>query len=353
MGTETSTAGDPIKAAGRCNALDGLRFWAITLVVMSHLDILGQGGVGNGIFFALSGFLAAMPFRVDAEKKFVSVKYFATYYWNRLCRIIPVYWVVITVVKVITAGTFFPTRAEYFRNILFIESWGHLWFLRQLMIMYICLPFIMLFLAGVKWVCGHFTARGDIVCAVVLGGLSWLTNNKTFFINLFLMGMAAAYLFRGMSRFLEELGRRKWFSVASDVILFLLLIGCVLSSEPVLRRINPAFEGYYIGWQLTVPCTLAACFGIILLLANPKGLVARILGCKLFAALGQISFGIYLVHMFLIRYTNVTGNVRHFLFVYGLSVCVATVLYIFVEKPSAVLAKTRSLKAVFEYYRGL
>ena len=79
----------------RNSSLDGVRAIAITLVVASHTGILGQGGLGNAIFFCLSGFLAAIPFKQDVEKDFLSIKTILNYYLNRLIRILPVYYVVI------------------------------------------------------------------------------------------------------------------------------------------------------------------------------------------------------------------------------------------------------------------
>ena len=46
------------KNSSRINSLDGLRFLAITLIIASHCNFLNQGGLGNDIFFALSGFFA-------------------------------------------------------------------------------------------------------------------------------------------------------------------------------------------------------------------------------------------------------------------------------------------------------
>ena len=47
------------------NAIQGLRFWAISLIIASHCGILMQGGVGNVIFFAMSGFFVCRPYSAD------------------------------------------------------------------------------------------------------------------------------------------------------------------------------------------------------------------------------------------------------------------------------------------------
>ena len=64
----------------RVKALDGLRFWAITLVVASHSGFLSQGGLGNNIFFVLSGFFAMNPFRDIEVDRIFRNKYIFKYY---------------------------------------------------------------------------------------------------------------------------------------------------------------------------------------------------------------------------------------------------------------------------------
>lgn len=75
----------------RNTSLDGLRALAITLIVASHCNFLNQGGLGNAIFFCLSGFLAVSPFSQDGEERFSSLPKIGQYYWNRIMRIIPAF----------------------------------------------------------------------------------------------------------------------------------------------------------------------------------------------------------------------------------------------------------------------
>ena len=59
----------------RNGSLDGLRMWAITLIILSHCGLLAQGGFGNAMFFAISGFFMSSPFVLDdPEKRVISLK---------------------------------------------------------------------------------------------------------------------------------------------------------------------------------------------------------------------------------------------------------------------------------------
>ena len=65
----------------KSNSIQGLRFWAIGLIVASHCGFLSQGGLGNCIFFAMSGFFACQPFADDDyEYGYFSPANFIKYY---------------------------------------------------------------------------------------------------------------------------------------------------------------------------------------------------------------------------------------------------------------------------------
>lgn len=53
--------------------LDGLRAFAICLVVVSHTQafkLTGQGGLAVSFFFVLSGYLLVLPWKKDGEERF-------------------------------------------------------------------------------------------------------------------------------------------------------------------------------------------------------------------------------------------------------------------------------------------
>ncbi len=98
-----------------------------------------------------------------------------------------------------------------------------------------------------------------------------------------------------------------------DVLALLLLLGCVLSSNSVLSRFDERFAKYYIGWQLPLWCSSLTGILILLLLLNPTGFLSKLLGNKVFVFLGKISFGIYLIHFFLIPYVSLGSAYKNFI----------------------------------------
>lgn len=92
---------------------------------------------------------------------------------------------------------------------------------------------------------------------------------------------------------------------------------------------------------------------VLSVLINTKGIIVKLLGFKPIAYIGKISFSIYLIHMFLIPYFYSDSIISTFILVYFFSICPDSVMYVFIEKPSMIYSKTKSIKSVIEYYRDL
>jgi peptidoglycan/LPS O-acetylase OafA/YrhL len=350
----------------RNEALDGIRMVAVTLVVLSHTNILNQGGLGNAIFFCLSGFLAALPFVQDGERRYLSAQNTLNYYFSRLFRILPLYYFILISVKWLTGNKFFESKTVLLQNMIFTDCYGHLWFLQQEMVMYLILPFLMILMAVIK----SFIPRkyNDAACVIVLlfiTQLTWkfltpdifyLRGNGTkmaFRIWQFTVGMAAAYLYRIYVKSGSQWDKHRGVRIGLDILASLLLIGCVLSSSSVLGRIDKQLVGFYVGWRFPLWCSSLAGVLILCLLVNPTGFVAKLLSNKILVVLGRISFGIYLVHFFFLPYVSLGSKYKSFVFIYAISACVAYVLHIFIEKPCGIFAKTKSIKQFKDYYKNL
>ena len=78
--------------------LDGIRGAAALLVLAEHIGLVpgGVGVVGVLLFFALSGFLLAIPFARNPERA-ITLEYMRVYMRRRLLRIIPMYYTVISI----------------------------------------------------------------------------------------------------------------------------------------------------------------------------------------------------------------------------------------------------------------
>lgn len=113
----TSRSPERGEAAGYLPELDGLRAFAILLVIAYHVwDYRGanpvgramnvlvrEGWVGVDVFFALSGFLITRILRASRA----SPRYFRSFYIRRSLRIFPLYYAVLallTVVGVVAAA---------------------------------------------------------------------------------------------------------------------------------------------------------------------------------------------------------------------------------------------------------
>jgi peptidoglycan/LPS O-acetylase OafA/YrhL len=138
----STTAGDGPKASvfaqQRIQALDGLRGLAAIMVVADHTWpwFKGLGASGVWIFFAISGFLLARPFVFTPERIF-SPRFLANYLRRRFLRIVPMYYVYLFIVFILTGRT---TTA--IMHGLFIEGTSHLWAIPQEIIFYLLWPLV-------------------------------------------------------------------------------------------------------------------------------------------------------------------------------------------------------------------
>ena len=107
-------------------ALDGIRGLAALLVLGQHTAMTGTGGIfGVWLFFCLSGFLLATPF-VKQPNRALSWPYMTNYLIRRIKRIVPMYYVMITVTIL-----FMGKIDVAIRHYLFLQADGHYWTITQ------------------------------------------------------------------------------------------------------------------------------------------------------------------------------------------------------------------------------
>lgn len=393
----------------RVDSIDTLKAWAIFIIILSHNSVMGQGGVGNCIFFAAAGFMAAAPFsETPFEKRFSSVRDILLYYIKKIIRIFPSFWIIILLAYAIYPGLFFSSRQELVSLMLVKNINGqnaHIWFLQNILALYFLTPFIGLLLrliyaigakaagAGRKGAGtgregagadrkGNGTGRegfevrrkvngadrfteiwpllaGAILILVAVLKVSFslpaaLLSKEgqpaTIFLGQFLIGMAFAYLWRFLST-KKEAFDRKGFRILSDILILVLILLPVYTCKAALLRLAPAHADYRIGWDSPLLCALAASLIMILLLLNQKGVMNRIMSFRPFAIMGRVSFGIYLVHWYIIPLLPIIpGKYARAFTCYLLSLGIALILYALVEKPISVLIKTKSLRSFATCY---
>ncbi len=323
----------------RFDQLDGFRAFAIFLVVASHtysFGMTGQGGLGVAIFFTLSGFLLAIPWTQDAEERFCSISSIPVFYLKRFLRLIPPYYLILLCVYWVT-----DSSENLLGNLLFFNCQGHLWFLQQEVLFYFLAPFLVLLLFFLKKKCGisnlwlgfllliaaflfqkYFTAQ---VFYLIGNG-----KEQSFRIGLFLTGMAFGYFFKcRKSPFIKTF----WGKFFADVIC-IVLIGCsIFSSAFFLQKIDPSLSSYYVGWNKPLLCAIGSGLFLFLILANPDGIISKILKLPILVSIGKLSYGIYLIHFFLIPYAPFSTPSKVFFAVFIASLGIAMIVQKWIEKP--------------------
>ena len=361
-----------ISASSRKTCLDGLRAFAIILIVASHCGFLGQGGVGNCFFFALSGFLIMRPFSDVYKFEFDSLNKTVKYYRNRIIRIIPVFWLTLflaTMFRQFYNLSDFDSYYNLFLNMFFIKSMGHLWFLQQEMLFYLIYPILGIAIFFLNRILSHAKMtpfQKNLFLAIILIAVSliykryWMDiihlygngKQQPFRLEQFLMGMGAAAVYKALKltkpKFPGELFR--W---AGKVYVFLFLIGCILSSHEILRLYNPDWDTLNVGWHYTLYITTGVCLIILILLFFPNEAAAKFLGCRCLAYIGKLSYIIYLIHWYFLDCFRQDNHVTFFLAVLSVSICCAAMLHVLVEIPCLIFSRDYKINSLANYYKHL
>ncbi|MCR5215436.1 MAG: acyltransferase [Lachnospiraceae bacterium] len=330
--------------------LDGLRLFAILIIIASHTSafgLYGQGSAVVAIFFVLSGFLVTKPFLSLGEEEFLTVKGWVRYYVLRLARILPLYWGLCLMFYWISDQVF-PTRKVLLENLFFLNSTGPLWFLQHEMLNYLVAPFILWMIGVLKkklhcsnaWIAVILWIGGILSSLIFFRSaffvLSWSGEPRQIRLGLFILGMAVGYTLKAW----KESRNPKWVQEhllaqgICDLLLLGLLLGIsVFGTEPMLVRFfGESYEGYYVGWQRPLLCGLMGCGILFLLVWNGEGAIAKLFRKPLLVKLGQLSYGVFLIHYFLLEFIVLVPNKR-FVLLTALSFGLARLCYDYVEQP--------------------
>jgi peptidoglycan/LPS O-acetylase OafA/YrhL len=294
-------------------------FWSdITLTGSALAPFLSRLDVGVTIFFVLSGFLLYRPF-VRARLEGTPPPRAAAYGWRRALRILPAYWLALTVIALVVPkpDTFEPGHAVVYYGLLQIygdQVFGGItqaWTLCVELSFYALLPLWALGLRRMRP-----SVRSELVALAVLAavGTAWIlvavltasdpdhANAERMLVWLpayfdhFALGMALAVLsVAGTPRALAWLGRRPWVAWGVAGAAFAVVaVGIGLSPENRLDApIDPAqtVARHWLYAVVAVGVLLPAAFG-----SPGEGAVRRVLGHRRLLYLGVISYGIYLWH---------------------------------------------------------
>jgi peptidoglycan/LPS O-acetylase OafA/YrhL len=301
------------RATKHFGSLDGVRFICIMAVLWHHAPgarefhmmtpLFARGHVGVDFFFVLSGFLiTTLLLREEDRNGRFSLRGF---YWRRFLRIIPVYFLVVTVAgfnAVVLNGqteqaALLPYYYLFLTNYLTGEGIGFLdptWSLAMEEQFYLVWPLLLILLPR-RWVVPVLIGLISWNLAAVLGVFDWFgitgfTVGKLRFALVgttfapILMGALLAVLLhnpRGFASIAPWLSRR-----AMPWLMFTTLIAALALLPKVLE-----------GWpNLLVHSLMCLCLASLVVCEDTG--MARILKLPPVVRIGQISYGIYLYHLF-------------------------------------------------------
>lgn len=323
------------------NALDGIRGLAALMVLAEHTGLFKCGALGVQLFFALSGFLLAMPF-VNDPARAVSLSYLRHYVLRRLKRIVPMYYCVITFTMLLSGK-----NPEVFRHYLFLQGDGHFWTIPQEIFFYLVLPVVTMGL--------YILTRGKAIIALPLLALLALLTNQ-YFTNdvisfyglstmiqprtgIFLAGMLVAYVYKEMQRREFDLlvqDSRVWRIACSGAGLVLLvgLLYIGAHSSTLSPWLNVEVHYGFYGFLLSL-------FILVVVLTN-NAMLGRLMQVLPLRAVGIVGFSFYLLHPFLVPlYKDLTRTYFHaephslpsFVMVGLLTYGLAIFSYSYIERP--------------------
>jgi peptidoglycan/LPS O-acetylase OafA/YrhL len=335
--------------AGRLPFLDGLRGIAALLVVFQHVqpdERLPTGILGVDVFFALSGFLIG-GILLDSRGR---PDFWRSFFVRRTFRIWPLYETVVVLLACTGNWTPVGSREPTWMLALFLGNFalvgvtaarkaaGVLWSIAVEEHFYVLLPPIVASLPA---------RRLPIVLLGLIASASccrWYVAQHA--------GFMAAYVLTPC-----RLDALCWGVLAAWILRFRPgSVGLIAAAAPLLvllrvavLPINFAAEttaGAVLFWQ---PLAVIATAALILrMVSRPRDMVARMLSLRWLGWVGTVSYGVYLLHPLIIESLNAAlptwrgtpGEVNggllvgmRFVVVAGLSVGVASISWLFFEKP--------------------
>lgn len=328
----------------RWNHFDGLRVFAMLVIIASHtaaLGMYGQGSVVVNMFFVLSGFFCVLPMTVDGEERFAAGRGWLKFYVLRIVRIIPIYWIVLLLFYWIS-DTAVPDRTALLQNMFLVNTYGHLWYLQHEMVCYLVAPVIIAVIYLLKKKTGinnGIVAAGLFITGILSGRyffttthfcLLWNGEKRQLRLGLFIIGMAVGYLVKYLKGFTVQKNSVKYVLDAVEILLMLTV--SLFTSARFLSIFDEKYTDYYIGWYKPITCTLICAALVFLLYVNSQGIVAKILGFPLLARFGQVTYGAYLIHFFLIEFIPLVP-LKKFVLVTLASFAMAYIAYEWIEEP--------------------
>ena len=347
----------------RISRLDGLRGIAILLVVLGENNVVDLGWTGVELFFVLSGFVMTAILRTFASDN----TYWSRFYFKRALRVLPLFVLVILVNKLATQNLSLigvVGYAVFLGNVVGLTTYARA-ALGVLGSIAIGAQFLVVWSVAVRF----FSRRTLLIIAAVLlvvepvlrhlytphsDGFMLMYNLTPFRMDSLVAGSLLALLVedKETSRHLS-----RWSGWAALTMLGMFLLVSYLCSPWFVRAYNTVL------YNTTAYSTLAAIyfFFVAWTLSLKEGnSTERLFSWAPMVFLGRISYGLYLFHPFvnaiLKRLLHLpfgtageAGNRKIFPIAILLSICIAALLYHFIEVPVRAWSDRRSTRIQVEH----
>lgn len=303
----------------RIAGLDCLRAFAVMLVLADHsgaflwgTNISFNGGLGVELFFVLSGFLITWILQNEFAKQ--DAIDFRAFYWRRLLRLMPVFYVYVLACLLMLALTHRPipwaavvSGMTYTTNYYQALNDAPTHFLSHCWSLAVEEQFYFLWPLALWWILKRQLPQARSIALLI--ALIWLNR-----VTLHLTGTASdAYLYRALDTradhllagcllavcLRDEAIRQRFSAVTLRAPWLILAVAVVL-------MVSGHFHGnrdyrYVIAYTLE-PALMACLIPMVVVFASEsKGLVAALINSRPVVAAGQASYGIYLFHPLLLH----------------------------------------------------
>lgn len=352
------------KSSGYFPNLNGVRFIAALMVIISHIELNKSyfdysnsfqtikclGKLGVSLFFVLSGFLITfLLLQEKKDRKKINLKFF---YFRRVLRIWPLYFLIVIV------SLFVLPHLEIF-NIpnLKLEYSSSAEFFKVLLLLVFFLPNVLIIIKLIPFATQTWSIGTEEQFYLIWPILISKTNHlKRYFLGIILIyNLVLIFMYnssldhimyikliRGYIETIQldsltfgALGayflfhKNKLIDVITNNYIFCLSISLLIISQ--------IFDSYIIYFKTS----LSAVFFIIIILnlVHNKN-IARLLENRFFYKMGEISYGLYMYHQIVIVFIinsfirmNFFSNSVLYIFTFAATILVSHLSYKFFEKP--------------------
>jgi peptidoglycan/LPS O-acetylase OafA/YrhL len=293
-------------AGGYVPALDGIRGFAMMIVLFAHTDVAGftiipgiriggAGKVGVWLFFVLSAYLLTSQLIGLCEQGLLNGRAWLRYSSRRALRIYPMYTLFVLAAWYFgpKAGTPTVSATDLWRNLTMVQGSAHLWSIPVEFTYYGVLPFIVLaYTAIFRWKFLWITlATGVSVGLMTLYPPTFQVDRFLPYLSIFLLGSYAAVVMHRLADWQPSRSAR----VACDCIGFILLFVAlglspyyyaIIVGHPIVQQYwHQAFTLFGVLWALFLVCVLIS-----------RRWLARFFSARAMRLYGVISFSSYVIH---------------------------------------------------------